>query len=69
MFENASQQVVCVPRDVELVIEEHTPLMKTVDIRTDVGVRDISLFLTTRQIEPELVNETAAADSPSKAQV
>jgi hypothetical protein len=39
---------------VELVIEEWTPLMKTVDIRTDVGIRDIGLFLRKRQIEPQL---------------
>jgi hypothetical protein len=39
---------------VELVIEEHTPLMKTVDIRTDVGVRDISLYLSSKNVDAEL---------------
>ena len=39
---------------VELVIEEWTPLLKTVDIRTDGGIRDIALFLRKRQLAPEL---------------
>jgi len=45
---------------VELVIEEWTPLMKTVDIRTDRGVRDISLFLRKRELEPALKSKLAA---------
>jgi len=39
---------------VELVIEEWTPLMKTVDIRTDDGIRDIGLFLRKRTVKPAL---------------
>jgi hypothetical protein len=39
---------------VELVIEEQTPLLKTVDIRTDQGIRDIGLFLSRGAVEPEL---------------
>jgi len=39
---------------VELTIEEWTPLMKTVDIRTAGGINDITLFLKKRRIEPEL---------------
>jgi len=39
---------------VELVVEEQTPLMKTVDIRTDRGVREIGMFLRTDDLEPEL---------------
>jgi hypothetical protein len=39
---------------IELVIEEWTPLMKTVDIRTDAGIRDVGLFLRKKNIEPEL---------------
>jgi hypothetical protein len=39
---------------VELIIEEWTPLMKTVDIRTNRGVRDMGLFLGKRNLEPEL---------------
>src|SRR5690606_33358980 len=42
---------------VELVIEEWTPLMKTVDIRTDGGVRDIGLFLRKKDIAPELAEK------------
>lgn len=38
----------------ELVIEEQTPLMKTVDIRTDRGVREIGMFLRSKSIEPGL---------------
>jgi len=39
---------------VELVIEEWSPLMKTVDIRTDRGIRDIGLFLRKKTVTPEL---------------
>ncbi len=39
---------------VELIIEEWTPLMKTVDIRTAGGIKDITLFLKGGRIEPEL---------------
>ncbi|HHH29696.1 MAG TPA: DUF4139 domain-containing protein [Polyangiaceae bacterium] len=39
---------------VELVIEEQAPLMKTVDIRTDGGVRAIGMFLRAKSVEPEL---------------
>lgn len=39
---------------VELVIEEWSPLMKTVDIRTDGGIRDIGLFLKKKTVTPEL---------------
>ena len=39
---------------VELVIEEQTPLMKTVDIRTDRGVREIGMFLRSKSLEPVL---------------
>ncbi|MBW2459146.1 MAG: hypothetical protein JRI68_31905, partial [Deltaproteobacteria bacterium] len=39
---------------VELTIEEWTPLMKTVDIRTARGIKDITLFLKQRHIEPVL---------------
>jgi Domain of unknown function (DUF4139)/OmpA family len=39
---------------VELVIEEWSPLMKTVDIRSERGIRDIGLFLRKKNIEPEL---------------
>lgn len=39
---------------VELVIEEWTPLMKTVDIRTDQGIRDVSLFLRSGNVDAEL---------------
>jgi hypothetical protein len=39
---------------VELVIEEWTPLMKTVDIRTDAGIRDVGLFLRKKNVEPAL---------------
>jgi hypothetical protein len=42
---------------VELVIEEWTPLMKTVDIRTDGGVRDIGLFLRQKDIAPDLAEK------------
>jgi hypothetical protein len=39
---------------VELIIEEWTPLMKTVDIRTTGGIKDITLFLKKGPIEPGL---------------
>lgn len=39
---------------VELVIEESSPLLKTVDIRTDIGIRDIGLFLSSRSVDAEL---------------
>ena len=39
---------------VDLIVEEWTPLMKTVDIRTDNGVREIGLFLRKRNLEPKL---------------
>jgi hypothetical protein len=39
---------------VELVIEEHTPLMKTVDIRTQPGVDAVAVFLKKKRIGAEL---------------
>jgi hypothetical protein len=39
---------------VELVIEEWTPLMKTVDIRTDAGIRDVGLYLRKGNVSPAL---------------
>ena len=42
---------------VELIIEEWSPLMKTVDIRTDGGVRDIGLFLRKKDVEPQLAEK------------
>ncbi len=39
---------------VELIIEEWTPLMKTVDIRTARGIKDVTLFLKKARLEPEL---------------
>ncbi|MBI4704037.1 MAG: OmpA family protein [Deltaproteobacteria bacterium] len=39
---------------VELSIEEWTPVLKTVDIRTDGGIKDIALFLRKAKIEPAL---------------
>jgi hypothetical protein len=38
----------------ELVIEESTPIMKTVDIRTDHGVEAIGLYLRTAQLDASL---------------
>lgn len=39
---------------VELVIEEWTPLMKTVDIRTEQGIRDVGMFLRTGNVDADL---------------
>lgn len=39
---------------VDLVIQEQTPLLKTVDIRTDGGVREIGVFLRSKSLAPEL---------------
>ncbi len=39
---------------VELTIEEWTPLMKTVDIRTHTGIQEMALFLKKRNIQPPL---------------
>ena len=39
---------------VEVVVEETTPIMKTVDIRTPLGIGSIELFLKKGNIEPEL---------------
>jgi uncharacterized coiled-coil protein SlyX len=39
---------------VEVVIEESTPIMKTVDIRTPQGIGAIELFLKKATLEPEL---------------
>jgi hypothetical protein len=45
---------------VELIIEEWTPLMKTVDIRTDRGVRAMGMFLRKRNVEPALQDKLDA---------
>lgn len=42
---------------VELVVEEQTPLMKTVDIRTQSGVDAVALFLKKRRISRELAEK------------
>jgi len=38
----------------EVYIEEWTPITKTVDIRTDMGIRDITLYLRKAKISPTL---------------
>ncbi|MEM9693146.1 MAG: DUF4139 domain-containing protein [Myxococcota bacterium] len=45
---------------VELVIEEWSPMHKTVDIRTDRGVRDIGLFLRKKRVSPALRSKLEA---------
>ena len=45
---------------VELIIEEFTPLMKTVDIRTQHGIRSLALFLKKSKIEPQLKEQLDA---------
>jgi hypothetical protein len=44
---------------VELSIEESTPVMKTIDIRTDPGVRAIELFLKTAKLDAALQSKLA----------
>ncbi|MCA9622895.1 MAG: hypothetical protein KC731_27945, partial [Myxococcales bacterium] len=45
---------------VDLVIEEWSPLMKTVDIRTDGGVESIGLFLRKKTVDPKLAAQIEA---------
>ncbi len=52
---------------VELAIEEWTPMMKTVDIRTDKGIRDVAMFLKKRTIEPALQKQLDAIIASHKA--
>lgn len=54
---------------VELVIEEWTPLMKTVDIRTDAGIRDVALFLRTGSVSPALRKQLEGVISAHKSAV
>jgi hypothetical protein len=42
-------------QSVELIIEEWSPIMKTVDIRTDRGIKAIALYLHKKRLDPELV--------------
>ena len=41
-------------------VEEWTPLMKTVDIRTDAGIRDVGLFLRSNTVSPALKKQLQA---------
>jgi hypothetical protein len=52
---------------VELVVEEWTPLMKTVDIRTDDGIRDVGMFLRKRHVSPELKKKLEAVIAAHKS--
>jgi hypothetical protein len=42
---------------VELVIEEWTPVKRTVDIRTDAGIKAIALYLKAAKLTPELAKD------------
>jgi hypothetical protein len=52
---------------VMLEIEEHTPITKTVDIRTDGGIKAMGLFLRKSKLEPQLLAQLqAVVDSQRK---